>query len=81
MLKKLAREIVEADLAENITSDLLQQTQSHQRQCISRFLIPSVSPEIVERQYMEASWTYIVIRLGGGGCNYRLDWVNHKRRE
>lgn len=29
MLEKLAREIVEADLAEKITSDLLQQTQNH----------------------------------------------------
>lgn len=54
MLEKPAREIVEADLAEKITSDLLQQTQNHhqkqqqqQQQHISRFLIPSVSSEII----------------------------------
>lgn len=47
MLEKPAREIVEADLAEKITSDLLQQTQNHQQQCISRFLIPTVSSEII----------------------------------
>lgn len=50
MLEKPAREIVEADLAEKITSDLLQQTQNHQqqqRQHISRFLIPCVSTEII----------------------------------
>lgn len=51
MLEKPAREIVEADLAEKITSDLLQQTQNHQQQQqqwrISRFQIPSVSSEII----------------------------------
>ncbi len=47
MLEKPAREIVEADLAEKITSDLLQQTQNHHQQHISRFLIPSVSSEIM----------------------------------
>lgn len=52
MLEKPAREIVEADLAEKITSDLLQQTQNHQQQQqqhqrISRFQIPSVSSEIM----------------------------------
>lgn len=45
MLEKPAREIVEADLAEKITSDLLQQTQNHQQQHISRFLIASGSSE------------------------------------
>jgi len=47
MLEKPAREIVEADLAEKITSDLLQQTQNHQQQHISPFLIPSVTQEII----------------------------------
>lgn len=44
-LEKPVREIVEADLAKEITCDLLQQTQ-HQQQHISPFLVPSVSQEI-----------------------------------
>lgn len=78
MLEIPAREIVEADLAAKITSDLLQQTQNEQQrqqqQHISRFLIPSVSSEII-------GWIiygdgeavlkiYIVIRRAD--CNYRL---------
>lgn len=48
MLEKPAREIVEADLAEKITCDLLQQTEKNQQQQhISRFRIPSVSSEII----------------------------------
>lgn len=56
MLEKPAREIVEADLAEKITSDLLQQTQNHQQQHISRFLIPSGSSENIGGWYMKACW-------------------------
>lgn len=85
MLEKPAREIVEADLAEKITSDLLQQTQNHQRQQrqhISRFLIPSVSSKYYRWIIYGGRlvWRYILL-LDRGDCNYRLGWVNHKGRE
>lgn len=63
MLEKPAREIVEADLAEKITSDLLQQTQKHQQQHISSF-------SFLQKLYEDNIWRraglkiYIVIRQG-----------------
>ena len=86
MLEIPAREIVEADLAAKITSDLLQQTQNEQQQQqqhISRFLISSVTSEIIGwiiyRDGEAVLKIYIVIRWAD--CNYRLGWVNHKGRE
>lgn len=82
-LQKLAREIVEADLAEKITNDLSQTDVEAAAAAAAAERFSASHPFLIVQKrlccsYMQTIWIKDIALSDGGDCNCK---INHKRSE